>query len=435
MTRILAIIGAGPKAAAIVARAAVLRDLAPNRDHPSLLVFDKVGPGSAWSGEAGYTSGFLTLCSPAEKDVGFPYGEIRASGTRSIAGELHRRFSWNAYLVASGDFAEWVDRGREPPSHRAWARYIRWVFEQAGQACAVAEVTRVARTGQGLWRLTSEVGGASTSQDVHGVVFTGTGDPRRVRTQGAIPPERIFDPADVWAARRRLLDGQEKVVAIVGDGGAAGAVAAWLAPRLAEQRSSIRSISPMGTLLPRGDGYGERRWFSDPTDWRELPEGHRRILLAHTEAGVISARNKAVIDASANIEFTVGRAEEVRAELDELILTVGYDRPSADGASLEHRTGAVSADFLINGMGFDPWSVLKIVRGKVQNLLGSSSSAEALRRRAEREIQEDLSLPASVDAPGGLHVPGLAALARGPGMPTLGCLGLVARAVLDSYIE
>lgn len=203
MTKSLAIVGAGPKAAAIVARAAVLRELWPEREHPQIVVYEQVAPGSAWSGEAGYTSGLLQLCSPAEKDIGFPYVEttgLDGDPTRSIAGEIFRRFSWNAFLVETGRFADWVDRGREPPPHAAWAHYIAWVFERAGQACTIAEVTRIARTGHGMWRITSRAGDVDNLLDSDGVVLTGTGDPRRVPERGEIPAQRIFDPADVWAA-------------------------------------------------------------------------------------------------------------------------------------------------------------------------------------------------------------------------------------------
>lgn len=74
MTKTLAILGAGPKAAAIVGRAAVLRELWPKREHPQIVVYEQVASGSAWSGEAGYTSGLLQLCSPAEKGHRLPLG-------------------------------------------------------------------------------------------------------------------------------------------------------------------------------------------------------------------------------------------------------------------------------------------------------------------------------------------------------------------------
>src|SRR3546814_17456791 len=72
MPKTLAVIGGGPKAAAIVARAATLRELLGAAKVPDVLVFEKRAIGSAWSGDGGYSSGHLTLCSPAETDVGIP---------------------------------------------------------------------------------------------------------------------------------------------------------------------------------------------------------------------------------------------------------------------------------------------------------------------------------------------------------------------------
>ncbi len=98
MPKTIAIVGGGPKAAAIVARAAVLRDLLGVNNVPDILVFEKTAVGSAWSGGGGFSSGHLTLCSPAEKDVGFPYVETVARKTRApVAPALHARFSWSSF--------------------------------------------------------------------------------------------------------------------------------------------------------------------------------------------------------------------------------------------------------------------------------------------------------------------------------------------------
>jgi len=49
-------------------------------------------------------------------------------------------------------------------------------------------------------------------------------------------------------------------------------------------------------------------------------------------------------------------------------------------------------------------------------------------------MSPDLSLPTGLGLPAGLHFPSLAGLAHGPGMSNLGCLGLMAAAVLDPYL-
>ncbi|TCU13711.1 hypothetical protein EV132_111144 [Rhizobium sullae] len=89
MTKTLCIIGAGPKAAAIVARAGVLAEL--GHAVPEITAIEKSDIGAAWSGTYGLSNGYLTLCSPAEKDVGFPYYETSSANGDSIARRMFGR--------------------------------------------------------------------------------------------------------------------------------------------------------------------------------------------------------------------------------------------------------------------------------------------------------------------------------------------------------
>lgn len=426
MPKVLAVVGGGPKAAAIVARAATLRALLGADKVPEILVFERNAVGSAWSGDGGYSSGHLTLCSPAEKDVGFPYSEVRALRTKEpVAPLLHARFSWSSFLVATGGFSEWVDRGRDYPSHRLWADYLAWVFLQADQGVVAADVLDVTPQKKGGWhvRYRADEGEATVFAD--GVVLTGTGKSRDIRADAtALSSGRVFNAETFWAAREEILEYRE--IAIAGAGGAAGAIIAWLCRALDERSgTTLRSISPMGTLFPRGDGYAERRWFSDPSDWRELSLADRKKLVERTEGGVISLRNKQTIDAARNISFVRGHAGPVIWDGSELGIEISYDRrPSF----------TFKADCLINAVGFDTWSLLELVKASsVKGLLRPGESA--LREAVAEAMGADLSFAADAGLGAGLHVPSLAALARGPGMGTLGCLGLVARSVLESYLD
>src|SRR3546814_11770992 len=100
MPKTLAVIGGGPKAAAIVARAAPLRELLGAAKVPDVLVFAKRAIGSAWSGDGGYSSAHLPPSSPARNAVGFPYSVVRARHTKEPpAPHLHARPSWSPFLV------------------------------------------------------------------------------------------------------------------------------------------------------------------------------------------------------------------------------------------------------------------------------------------------------------------------------------------------
>src|SRR3546814_2634344 len=84
----------------------------------------------------------------------FPYSEVRARHTKEpLAPLLHARFSWSSFLVATGGFAEWVDRGRDHPSHRLWADYLAWVFLRADQGIVMADVLDVTPQKTGGWHI------------------------------------------------------------------------------------------------------------------------------------------------------------------------------------------------------------------------------------------------------------------------------------------
>lgn len=432
MAKRLAIVGAGPKAAAIVARAAVLRRTLGDRV-PTLIVLEEHGVAAAWGGHGNYSNGFVTLCTPGERDVGFPYVDAAGWGpTGSIASELYADFSWGAYLVATGRFADWVDRERDHPSHARFADYLRWVFERAGIEPFVSTVKRV-RPHDDKWCVHYVREGKARELVVDAVVLTGNGDPRAVEAAG-VPANRVFDAATFWPARDLFMGEDALEVVVAGDGGSAGTIVAWLADRFRETKSRIWSVSPMGTLFPRGDGHAERRWFSDPSEWRGLSVTHRRKLIDRTEAGVVSLRNKSTIDRSSRVEYEAGHLRSIAWDADEgrLALSVAYDGGAAR---------PLGADLVVNAIGFDQWSRLALVDlPGARSLVGPAAKGhekafQDAREAVELDIQPDLSMSAASGFPPGLHVPALAGLAHGPGMGNLGCLGLMAAKVLDGHLS
>lgn|GEM_PF-2061614 len=425
----IAIVGAGAKAAAIVARASVLSELKGGASVPEITVFEKDGVGAAWSGSYDYTNGALRLCTSGEKDVGFPYQEFTADSDTevSIAALLHARFSWNSFLVASGRLAEWVERGRQHPSHRAWAQYLAWVFKQADCWPTEAEVTAIRHTGTD-WQVVYRTSAGDGADNFDAIVLTGSGTPKSVPADTDIPPGRILDAKSFWPQRKTLSSLETGTIMVVGDGGAAGTIAAWLAQAHADRQAvAIASLSPMGTLFPRGDGYSERRWYSDPANWQDLTPEHRQKLIDRTDSGVISLHNKVVIDRAENVHYICGKGEAVTWDdvEEELHVTFRYgDKPPV----------VAVAHYLINAIGFDGWSNLALVSHPAINRL-LADGADDLRKNCADTILPDLSLAPATGLPRGLHVPALGVLAHGPGMSNLGCLGLLATAVLRDYIS
>lgn len=125
----LAVVGAGPKGLAIAAKRAALART--GREVPDLVLIDRAGVATNWSGTSGYTDGRQPLSTPPEKDVGFPYAPSWGPASGQVSDEV-RRWSWQRYLIDQGGLADWVDRGQPRPDHRAWHRYLRWVAERSG---------------------------------------------------------------------------------------------------------------------------------------------------------------------------------------------------------------------------------------------------------------------------------------------------------------
>jgi mycobactin lysine-N-oxygenase len=133
----LAVIGAGPKGIAIAAKARALS--AVGLDAPEVVLVDRSAVAGNWSGRQGYTSGLLPLGTPPEKDIGFPYADSWGAASSAVIAAMGT-FGWQRHLIARGVYADWVDRGRQRPTHRQWAAYLREVAERAEAEIVAGEV-------------------------------------------------------------------------------------------------------------------------------------------------------------------------------------------------------------------------------------------------------------------------------------------------------
>lgn len=109
----VAVVGAGPKGIAIAAKARALA--AAGLPAPRVVLVDRGEVAGNWNGRQGYTSGLLSLGTPPEKDVGYPYaanwGDASADVIAAMAG-----YSWQRHLIRHGGYSDWVDRGRRTAS-------------------------------------------------------------------------------------------------------------------------------------------------------------------------------------------------------------------------------------------------------------------------------------------------------------------------------
>jgi mycobactin lysine-N-oxygenase len=146
----LAVLGAGVKAVAVAAKAAVLAEM--GIDVPEVIAVERTGVGANWQASGGWTDGAQRLGTSPEKDVGFPYRSSLVPRRNAELDERMTHYSWQSYLIATGQFAQWIDRGRPAPEHRRWSEYLRWVAEQIDMSVVRGEVERLSVDGR-RWAL------------------------------------------------------------------------------------------------------------------------------------------------------------------------------------------------------------------------------------------------------------------------------------------
>lgn len=416
----LAIIGGGPKAAAIAAKAACLRDLA---GLPlEVVVFERHEIASAWTGNHGYTDGLQRLCTAAERDIGFPYESQLAEG---LAARLQVRFSWMAYAIDQGRYGDWVDRGRPKPAHREFARYIAWCLTDSATIQYGEVIALTHRFGR--WSVTYRE--AATGDEIResgfdGVVVTGPG-PQSTRLKQVADP-RIFDGVGFWlpgtaaVAAQRAQESPDDPVIIVGSGGTAAATAAALVR--ANVRNEVIVLGNQAALYARADSYFENRAFRDPKFWSVLSADDQRTFSDRLTRGAVWSNVVDLLASVDTIDYLQGEALEVRhdpAGDPNGALLVDY-KTSADPTGIVSQPGAV----VIDATGFDPWWF--------RSLLSKTLADQTLREAEMRAtMASDLSLPLT-GAPK-LHIP-MVAQAVGPAYNSLMALGSLSDVILRPYV-
>ncbi len=412
----LAVVGAGAKAVAVAAKAAELRDMGV--DVPDVVSIERTGVAANWQAIGGWTDGQHRLGTGPEKDVGFPYRSSLVPRRNAELDERMTRHSWQAYLIGTGQFAEWVDRGRPAPTHRRWSQYLRWVAENVGMSVLPGEVgsISVANDADGQrWAL------HTPERTVHAdaVMITGPGQAERSILPG---DPRVLSISQFWrqAAQQELIVA-ERVVVIGG-----GETAASMLNELFRHRvSTITVISPQVTLFTRGEGFFENTLFSDPTGWTSLTLAERRDALARTDRGVFSARVQDALLADDRIRHLRGRVAHAVALDDRIRLTLSTNR---GGERLETVHGF---DLVIDGSGADAlWFVPLLgqdARDLIELGLGGPLTGETL----SESIGHDLAVTGVTPK---LFLPGLSGLTQGPGFPNLSCLGLLSDRILGANL-
>lgn len=450
MAQRLAIIGAGPKGAAIVTKAAALRAAGHRRPPPDIDLYDSDQVGAAWRGSIGYTDGVQPLCTLAERDLGFPYST--ATYGRGVAQAMLADFSWQSFAIDSSGpsrYRDWVVNGRYPPRHIDFAIYLEYAVSKAVMQGAASLIRNMVSAvdfdnATGMWRIESiDSMGGITSNDYDGVVVTGSGRPH-----AALPNAngRVFDGRAFWWStlqiQHLLQVDPDPSVLIIGAGGTAAAIA-YSFVRKGLMFLPITIVGREATLFARHAGPFEDRLFSDDVAWGALVPHVREAFLARTTAAVVwdyvlrnlVSDNITYLSYDARGYRPVGPGPGGAGEPDELVLEMDAppnpglpSPPGVGGPPIATRPGTV----MIDARGFDRW-------GFADDFFAASplhAFFVAGRRQIPAAIDYDLSVHGTLangaPFPEGLHVPGLGAM-QGPASTNLMALGWLADRVLSRY--
>ena len=434
----IAVIGGGPKAAALAAKAEVLRRL--RKANVRVTIFEPDEIGAAWVGASGYTDGEQRLCTIAERDVGYPYNSMFGP---YVASAMASTFSWGRYLqsTSKSGYNTWVDSGRKPPLHRDFADYIQWVVQEASPRVIKERVSALS-CHSGKWRVTGMRRNGklylhSTLFDA--VVATGPGPARRVQTVVAngVPSEskRIFSGQDFWtrldevrACLGDVTTGNEfdsaKPIVIIGAGGTAAAVLSWLVSNGA-RHLPIQMVASQPALYTRVDSVFENRLFTDDEQWQTLAPRTRKAFFDRLNRGVVWATVMDQVSTARDFTMVAGRAKRVKIlNPDDIQLSVKRD----DGVNID-----LTPALLVDASGFDTWWFLKLVQG-LTVLKGLKGKKQ--RDRWQDDIGKGLQL---TGAPWDTHYPPLhtpmLSSNIGPGFGSLMVLGAMADRVLQWHLQ
>jgi mycobactin lysine-N-oxygenase len=443
-TPLLVVVGAGPKAAALAAKARVLRELGLGEIRIKVLEREKKMAAN-WTGSTGFTTGKVQLCTPPEKDVGFPYSSIFGS---EVDKKMLVDYSWHAYKILLGRslYSDWVDAGREHPTHEEWANYLRDIL--MAQPRAKSDVVSDALAGDdivsvhlgttveqiepenGNVRISAVCGGHKKSFEADGVVLTGPGRPIVIENSPTNAQDLIFNGQDYWRSTELFNKMKAGKIAVIGGGETAASIVLSLLELTQGSSVGIDIINRHGAIFTRGESYNESRRFSNPKDWLALDIAQRRELISRTDRGVFSVTAQRRLNKARNVDYQSG--EVVALSKDRKKVNVHLKR----GNSPEEKK---AYDRVIVALGFNPWTSLDFLPSQFRPSATTQKRLMELYADLELTIDHNLCLtfdhvPSMKNVRFNIHMPMVAGLAQGPGFPNLCSLGHMSDRIISRYI-
>jgi mycobactin lysine-N-oxygenase len=453
MRKKLLVIGAGPKAAAIAAKAVALE--VAGYKVPEIIILEKNEIGANWSGRYGYTNGDQLLGTSPYKDLGFPYYSVFDN---KVTFNMIQNFSWQAFLSSEEKtvthFGEWVDRSNPQPTHKDWYGYLIWAIQRAknDNIRIINGTAKQIKLVDSKWKVNYSTISRDKSQDisVDGIVITGPGDANKIKNQPK--HERILDGKSFWQNLYKFdrlykflsEENLEEPICVIGSGETAASIIAELVKRTdAKRPTPIQVINPQGMIFSRGENYFENSVYTDPEGmiiWRKLPKKNREEIVKRTDRGVFSTSSLETINNAQNVMPLYGRISRIEiSDFDDALFAVAVNE--------NKKEIFFPASYIVIAIGFNPWSFVNLFDPEYQMLfeenrrINCGKNNPSIREVVVDNIKDDLTISWSVVSPGlddenhpKFHVPMLAGIAQGPGFPNLSCLGSLSDRILKSYL-
>lgn len=436
----IAVVGGGPKAAALAAKADVLRRHSA-RPVPQIVIYERTALGANWAGGNGYTDGLQPLCTLAERDLGFPYQS--AYGT-AAAEALFADYSWHSFAVRQGlgpaGYEQWVLQGRQPPSHSDFAAYLTSAIARSGALHRPAEVTGLDyQPASSQWEVRWSDRLGAVHWDQHdAVVITGSG-PALPALAGAVDASgnrnpRVFDGISFWTELDEIAkilvaeSVDDRRIVLIGAGGTAAAIAYWFVRARIDVPITIIGREP--TLYARHPGYFEDRLFSDESAWLALPDHARDEFVRRLTTGVVWDYVLKNLDV-ARIAYQCADAigfNTLPGPHAGLYPDVEVNvRPTAPpGAAPSAAATAQDGAVFVDARGFDRWWFASLLPAHLALHFGRTNQAAV-------QAAVDDALRVGAPFPAGLHAPMLASR-QGPAASNLMALGWMSDRILRAFV-
>lgn len=405
----LVIIGAGPKALAILAKARALHVC--GWTVPRITVIEQAEIGAHWTGRHGYTDGTTRLGVSPVKTINYP--------ARSLYGEnvAHQvdQFSFENYLKAHGRFERWVDSGMAAIQHRAFAQYLQWIGNSFAEQILFGEVKQI-QSSHGQWQITYTTKDTQQlcSLEADGLVVTGPGEvqnPFHLQYDG----QRIFDGKRWWLSKQEF-EGFNGRIALIGAGTTAGSLFDTLMPLLGS-KAKVDWFTRRG-IITRSENYSNNQVFSLSEYWQRMPQSVRSAFMAATDRGTVeTSTHQTMVHYQDQVQVVVAQIQSV--QLTEQAVQVSFE----DGLAKKLR----SYDRVICCTGFDNLGFLKLFDEHSRQAI-TDLTEEALTTLIEPDLAVRGILPK-------LHLPMLSYANVGIGCSTLGSLAEMADRALLAWVS